>query len=261
MQIFPHFSFKKPFAVACSRNGDIIVANSGEDRLLIFNQDKKLIHTIGKSGARVGEFNHPLGVAVDGRNGNIAVADTFNHRVQVLSEQGQFLFSFGAQGAGLGQLDNPMGIAITQDGKFVVCEQSNHRVQVFDRAGKPLMVVGNQDSFNSPKGMALLSDGHVVVCDGNGAIFLISLDGRISPLCSNIAFKGLRHVAVDDADRLYFADKKKGEVKVFSRKGEFLGSLGKGSFSSPSGIALDGAGRILVADVSASTIVALTPKS
>ncbi|MBI4378159.1 MAG: SBBP repeat-containing protein [Nitrospinae bacterium] len=41
---------------------------------------------MGSSGTGDGQFNHPVGIAVDS-SGNVYVADEYNHRIQKFSPQ------------------------------------------------------------------------------------------------------------------------------------------------------------------------------
>ena len=42
-----------------------------------------------------GEFNYPLGVAVDTNTDNIYVVDQLNNRVQLFNNKGEYLLMFG----------------------------------------------------------------------------------------------------------------------------------------------------------------------
>ena len=72
------------------KNGNVIVVDSGNNRLQVFTPDGKLVASCGKGGTGDGEFNQPWGITPD-KDGNIFVADWKNHRVQKLSPQGHFL--------------------------------------------------------------------------------------------------------------------------------------------------------------------------
>src|SRR5262249_12169883 len=56
----------------------------------------------GNAGSGDGEFNSPIGVAVDA-NGNVFVADWENQRVQKFTNTGAFLAKWGSAGSGDGQ--------------------------------------------------------------------------------------------------------------------------------------------------------------
>lgn len=68
--------------MAVDDQGYIIVADSGNNRIQIFNPDGVFIRSFGGWGSGDGEFKGLEGVAVL-PNGNIVVCDRENHRIQV----------------------------------------------------------------------------------------------------------------------------------------------------------------------------------
>src|SRR6266581_3511075 len=72
------------------KNGNVIVADSGNDRLQVFSPDGKFLAKCGGPGKGPGEFNQPWGITLD-KNGNIYVADWKSHRIQKLSSAGKCL--------------------------------------------------------------------------------------------------------------------------------------------------------------------------
>ena len=79
------FSFSLPYCyrgVAVDDQGYIFVADSGNNRIQIFNPDGTFLRSFGRWGAGSGEFKGLEGIAVNA-NGNILVADRENHRVQM----------------------------------------------------------------------------------------------------------------------------------------------------------------------------------
>ena len=126
--------FRFPGCVAVDSQGRIVVADTFNDRIQVFDSGGDLLLTIGRYGFGEGELGTPQGVAVD-REDRIIVADTFNHRVQVFDSTGRFLFAFGSPGSGDGEFDAPRGVAVNADGQIVVADTGNNRVQVFDGSG------------------------------------------------------------------------------------------------------------------------------
>jgi hypothetical protein len=74
--------FEKPTDLAVdNRNGDIYVADSGNNRVQRFNRDGSFLSEFGGMGPANGQFNNPTGIAVDNQ-GFVYVSDTNNNRVQ-----------------------------------------------------------------------------------------------------------------------------------------------------------------------------------
>ncbi len=78
--------FDEPYGVAYDPNNDrIIVADSNNHRVQVFDKHGNFLFTFGIIGSDNGEFDEPYGVAYDPNNDRIIVADSNNHRVQVFS--------------------------------------------------------------------------------------------------------------------------------------------------------------------------------
>src|SRR3989338_6416083 len=101
--------FNFPFAVAINPlNGDIIVADSGNNKIRMINVSSLIVSTIGGDGtygfldgpASSSKFNYPQGVAVDPLNGNIIVGDTFNNRIRMINVSSLIVSTIGGNGTG-----------------------------------------------------------------------------------------------------------------------------------------------------------------
>ena len=207
--------FNEPYGMVVDQSGRIYVADTGNNRISVFDGTGEHQLSFGSSGSGDGQFDRPLGVAVD-QSGRIYVADAFNHRISVFDGTGEHQLSFGSYGSGDGQFIYPLGMAVDQSGRIYVADTGNNRISVFDGTGE------HQLSFGS---------------SGSG-------DGQ---------FNYPSRVAVDQSGRIYVADAFNYHISVFDGTGEHqlsFGSLGSGDgqFNSPSGVAVDQSGRIYVAD-------------
>ena len=128
--------FSGPAGIAVDGAGKVYVADTGNNRVQIFNDNGELLEDRGLDGGE-GEFDGPAGIAVDGA-GNVYVADTVNDRIQVFSHSGAFLSKWGFYGIGEGEFDEPEGIATGGVGNVYVADVGNDRVQIF----KALMPAG-----------------------------------------------------------------------------------------------------------------------
>jgi predicted membrane-bound mannosyltransferase/DNA-binding beta-propeller fold protein YncE len=85
--------FFGPRDILIDGQGRLLVADTGNKRIQVFDSEGNFVAQFGKAGAGDGEFNEPVGLALD-REGNIYVADTWNKRVQVWSPDFTFVRSF-----------------------------------------------------------------------------------------------------------------------------------------------------------------------
>jgi hypothetical protein len=68
----------------------IYVADSGNNRILVFDFDGKLQKTIGREGQGPAEFSRPSGLFIL-EDGGLAVADHYNKRIQFFDKSGEFV--------------------------------------------------------------------------------------------------------------------------------------------------------------------------
>ncbi|CAH3128233.1 unnamed protein product [Porites lobata] len=98
--------FMYPYGVAVSDGDEIVLADSNNHRVQVFDRNGTFLRFFGREGKNAGEFKYPIGIAIN-KDRNIFVADTNNHRIQILSWEGRHLGSFGGKGSLDSQLTFP----------------------------------------------------------------------------------------------------------------------------------------------------------
>ena len=73
-----------PYHVAVDLHGFILVSDTFNHRVSIFDKDGKYINCFGSEGSPIGRFQRPYGIAVS-HNGSIYVSDHLNKRIQIFS--------------------------------------------------------------------------------------------------------------------------------------------------------------------------------
>ena len=71
----------KPNGLSLSADGKLYVADSGNNRTAVFDQDFQLVYFWGAKGDKIGAFNNPVDVALFEKQ--IYVLDSENARIQV----------------------------------------------------------------------------------------------------------------------------------------------------------------------------------
>lgn len=74
--------FTWPRGVAVGPDNSIVVADSSNHRVQVFDANGKFLKEFGQYGSGEGEFDCLAGVAVN-RIGQYIIADRYNHRIQV----------------------------------------------------------------------------------------------------------------------------------------------------------------------------------
>src|SRR5262245_29458307 len=129
------------------------------------------LSSFGSAGSGPGQFQAPVGVAVNQSTGDVYVADSGNARVQKFDATGTFIAASGA-----GQLSNPTSIAVDSsggpsNGDVYVGDAGPNVVLKFDANGTLLATIdgstSTQGHFSSVAGVAVDQSGNLWVADAN----------------------------------------------------------------------------------------------
>jgi DNA-binding beta-propeller fold protein YncE len=183
----------------------------------------------GGKGSGKGQFDDPLGIAVDGA-GNVLIADSRNARIEKFTPSGTFITSIGTKGTGYGQFREPNGIAIDRDGNIYVADAGNHRVQKLAQNGSVISEwSGPPPGFYAPRDIAIGPDDSLYVLDqGHSRIVKMAPDGDVlavwgSEGAGDGQFANHTSLAVDPkTNRVYVADPLHKRIQVFDSNGKFL---------------------------------------
>ncbi|XP_055619391.1 RING finger protein nhl-1 isoform X2 [Toxorhynchites rutilus septentrionalis] len=255
-------SFTWPRGIAVGPDNSIVVADSSNHRVQVFDSNGIFVKEFGQYGNGDGEFDCLAGVAVN-RIGQFIIADRYNHRIQVLDPSGRFLRSFGSQGTADGKFNYPWGITTDALGFIYVCDKENHRIQVFQSDGTFIGKFGSggkeEGQLEHPHYIAVSNTNRVIVSDSNNhRIQIFDVNGRVLTAFGGEGsdegqFKFPRGVAVDDQGYICVADSGNNRIQIFHPDGSFLrafGSWGSGDaeFKGLEGVAIMSNGNILVCD-------------
>jgi len=249
--------FDNPSGVAVDGAGNLYVADAGNNTIRKVTSAgvvTTLAGSAGQSGSTDGtnnlaRFSYPFGVTVDS-TGNVYATDTFNSTIRKISALGVVTTLAGSAGQ-FGSADG----------------------------------TGNSARFLAPAGLSVDYAGNIYVADtGNSTLRKITALGVVTTLAGGVGQSGSvddisstaryfspNGVAVDGAGNLYVADTGNSTIRKVTGDGgvtTLAGSAGQtGStdgtnstalFNYPSGIAVDSAGNVYVADTYNSTIRKVT---
>nr|NVI70020.1 brain tumor [Cucujiformia] len=108
--------FTEPSGVAVNAQNDIIVADTNNHRIQIFDKEGRFKFQFGECGKRDGQLLYPNRVAVVRTSGDIIVTERSpTHQIQIYNQYGQFVRKFGAN-----ILQHPRGVTVDNKGRIVV---------------------------------------------------------------------------------------------------------------------------------------------
>jgi serine/threonine-protein kinase len=180
----------------------------------------QFVQIFGKGGFGQGEFSQTRGIAFDNQ-GRLYVADTENGRVQIFDTQGQFLGQIKAQ-PNQECFRFPRSLAISPQGIVYVTDDLDHRIYKFDTMGKSL---GTWKRGRTAEDQPAIP-GRILVAP-NGFLYLSEPNNR--------------------------------RVLIFDANEKQVGAISEG-LSAPSGLAMDGEGKLYVMD-SANAVVNVYDKA
>ena len=182
------------------------------------------------------------------KGATIAVFD--GHTGQLVAEWGNDMFVM------------PHGLTVDREDNVWLTDVGRHQVFKFSHDGELLLELGESrvpgtdvQHFNLPTDVAVLDDGGFFVSDGYGNSRVVKFSSAGEPEFqwgikgSGAAEFNLPHgLALDDAGRLYVADRTNSRVQVFDREGSFVTEWPRDKVGRPYGIAVDTAGNVFVVD-------------
>ncbi len=206
--------------------------------------------TAGAEGPLLVANYGALCLGVDGSS-NVYLADTLNQVIRRISVEGVVTTLAGSPGT-LGSVDgtgsaaqfsSPFGVAVTAEGIVYVTDAGNNTIRKVTAAGVVTTLAGRDGSnagtsdgsganarFNNPTGIALDRAGNLFVTDSNNhTIRKITPAGVVTTFAGSPGLRG---------------------------SADGLGSFAR--FNSPSGLTVDSAGTVYVADTGNATIRKIT---
>ena len=244
--------FASPAAVAAGQDGDVYVADRGNNRVQTFSADGRFLRQWGAIGN--GRLRQPTAIAAD-EAGRVYVAEPTSSRIQVFTAEGAFLAMWSPRKDVYDRrrLQYPDRIAADLDGRVYIADAQ--RVLVLSSSGDTLDAWPVSDGNGRGGFEAAVS----ISADGSGLVYLVLWHARAVIAVARDGrevwrVKGLRQpfaVAADASGRVNVVegrDTGRLRVRVLSRSGKDLGSWSVEAPGDNPRVAFDRDGRLLVSD-------------
>ena len=249
--------FKYPLRVAVSDRDEIVVADSWNHRVQVFDSNGTFLRFFGHKGENDGEFKYPVGLAIN-KDRQIFVADLDNHRIQIFSWEGRHLGSLGGQGSLDSQLFKPWGLSLDSTGNVIVADSGNKLIKIFTPDGTFVMKIGGQGSLNGPVHCVQCGEYFIVSDSDEHCIKVFNSEGHFQYKFGKQGqgdgkFDHPWFLSVTQSKHLLVCDVKNYRIQVFELDGKFVGKFGTngsklGEFNCPFSVAVLSNDQIVVCD-------------
>jgi len=157
------YAFWGPRDIAIDSEGNLYISNTGNKRINVFSPKGEFLYKFGSVGYAPGQFDEPVGIAIDIENDLIFVADTWNQRIQTFQRKGpdaEIPVNIWEISSWYGKgLDNKPYLAIGPDGNLYVSDPEISRVLVFNSDGEFIHFFGSYEINNIGTPIGIVSDG------------------------------------------------------------------------------------------------------
>lgn len=216
--------FTEPSGVAVNAQNDIIVADTNNHRIQIFDKEGRFKFQFGECGKRDGQLLYPNRVSVVKTSGDIIVTERSpTHQIQVYNQYGQFVRKFGAN-----ILQHPRGITVDNKGRIIVVECKVMRVLIFDQVGNVLQKFGCSKHLEFPNGVVVNDKQEIFISDNRAhCVKVFNYEGAF---LRQIGGEGLTNypigVCINQQGEILVADNHNNfNITIFTQDGQLVNAL------------------------------------
>lgn len=216
--------FTEPSGVAVNAQNDIIVADTNNHRIQIFDKEGRFKFQFGECGKRDGQLLYPNRVAVVRNSGDIIVTERSpTHQIQIYNQYGQFVRKFGAN-----ILQHPRGVTVDNKGRIIVVECKVMRVIIFDQSGNVLQKFGCSKHLEFPNGVVVNDKQEIFISDNRAhCVKVFNYEGTY---LRQIGGEGITNypigVGINAAGEILIADNHNNfNLTIFTQDGQLVSAL------------------------------------
>ena len=204
--------FHKPAGLTVDPNGNIYVADTGNNRICKFDRSGQLITFIGGFGWESEQFQHPVDIYTD-EGLNVFVADYENRRIERYDKDLNWISSIHSSPS----LDEnlqfgfPRSVCLSLHNDLFVVDGENNRILKLNALREPVLSFGDYDW-------------------GEGDL--------AEPA----------QIFISRSDEVYVTDISAGLVRIYDYYGNYVTRIGDGVLDRPTGLCFIAGGLLCVAD-------------
>jgi len=168
--------FNSPHGFCLGRNEDIVVADTHNHRIQVFDKEGTYKYSFGQQGKAEGCLWYPRKVAVIRHNGNFVVCDRGGERsrMQIFNSYGHFSHSISIR-----FIDIVAGLAINHEGHIVAVDSVTPTIFILSEAGELVRFHECSDFMKEPSDIGI-HDRNYYVCDfRDHNVVVVSEEGKL----------------------------------------------------------------------------------
>nr|XP_014090151.1 brain tumor protein [Bactrocera oleae]XP_014090159.1 brain tumor protein [Bactrocera oleae]XP_014090169.1 brain tumor protein [Bactrocera oleae]XP_036217892.1 brain tumor protein [Bactrocera oleae]XP_036217893.1 brain tumor protein [Bactrocera oleae] len=216
--------FTEPSGVAVNAQNDIIVADTNNHRIQIFDKEGRFKFQFGECGKRDSQLLYPNRVAVVRNSGDIIVTERSpTHQIQIYNQYGQFVRKFGAN-----ILQHPRGVTVDNKGRIIVVECKVMRVIIFDQNGNVIHKFGCSKHLEFPNGVVVNDKQEIFISDNRAhCVKVFNYEGQY---LRQIGGEGVTNypigVGINSNGEILIADNHNNfNLTIFTQEGQLVSAL------------------------------------
>ncbi|XP_046339840.1 protein brain tumor-like [Haliotis cracherodii] len=216
--------FTEPSGVAVNAQNDIIVADTNNHRIQIFDKEGRFKFQFGECGKRDGQLLYPNRVSVVRSSGDIIVTERSpTHQIQIYNQYGQFVRKFGAN-----VLQHPRGVTVDNKGRIIIVECKVMRVIIFDQFGNVLNKFGCSKHLQFPNSVVVNDKEEIFISDNRA--HCVKVFNYQGVFLRQIGGEGVTNypigVGINSAGEVLVADNHNNfNLTIFTQEGQLINAL------------------------------------
>ncbi len=241
--------FRSPRALSLGPQGNLYVADTGNNRIQKFNSRGEFLKEVGGFGWATEQFDRPVDICA--KTGlDVFIADYNNERIERYDKDFNYISSYYSDESLSEDLQFgfPRAVTISNHGELFIIDGENYRILKINSFGEPELSFADyrwaEGKLEGPHQIAITSDDIVYVSDTTDRrIARYDYFGNYYGQLGAEALSAPAGLAVDASDNVWIADEGAHRIVVFDSTGRLLVSWdaegpSPGAFRRPADIAV-----------------------
>ena len=248
-----------PVGLAVDSRRQVYLADSENDRVIVFGDDLQPRSTVGGFGHQAGLLDNPLYITI-GQNDNLWIVDYNNRRICQFTNRHLVLDCIDLVDEDDPLLiGRPISMIVNAYGEVWLTDEGNNQIVLLDNQGRFDKVIGDASypggQLRGPAKLVTAPSGDIVVCDaGRSRLMVYDDSGNFEREIADVSMVEPVAAAFDEQGLWWVLDRSTAQVYCLDDEGAWVGSFGpvlsgdSRALSTPKDLVFDDEGRLLIVD-------------